>query len=859
MTNDTMFQEAVRALRQGDKAGAKEILTRLLQSDNKNVKYWLWMSETVESTRERIYCLQTVLKLDPENTAAINGLTLLGKLRPAKFVQEPHRPVTSLPPKSIPVSAREISPRADTVSLHPRQKFSIKRLNWYLIFGVMLVLFMISIAIFGPALAPQDPMKENYALTAYGIMHTPPYGVMEAPGYVLGTDRFGRDLLSRILWGVRPTLIMVITVAGIRLLIGVVLGMITGWQEGRKGRILDSVLSAALSIPVLIAAIAGIFIVGIDKGLWAFLIGLGLTGWAESARMVSEQTRAIKHQVFVEAARALGASDRRVLYVHVLRQIMSMVWMLLAFEISSTLLVSAELGFLGYYIGGGIWIEITDFAVVNAEGLPELGQMLASSLVKITDPSALIVVGSVVCAGVLGFNLLGEGLRLQLSQERLRGGRRFGILPVAFEEWLDVRVLHPISIWMEVNRRFVWSAIVLLILGAGGWMIFKTVYFRPIVPETTSFEVQGGHLWSGERYDAFGTLWVPSSMETEPQFLWKVPIPGGPSGKPVVNKDGTVIVAGLEKVLIAIDPNGNILWQTPLNEVPVGTPALDAGGQIYLADNKGGVTALDPTGNLLWRTQASNGRNATSGPVLDDKGNIYLTIIDEVAALSPQGELMWRTKAADVYLEEAPRLSSDQSMVFLKNSAIKTGNGARVSVTIGNPQEYLFSDPSYFTGADGKDYYRLGHEIIGWRLNGENLETDEGITWQYNTYVLFTPYEQGVTPNKLYWMYYATSYADGRMVWLDGQSRVVGNYRFTFSNSKLIAIGEKDEAYICSSTGARVVCINIPPGVDTPAWTVYIEDAPSALLGGVFVPGRIYISLDKNGIYAIGTNETGAP
>jgi hypothetical protein len=320
-----------------------------------------------------------------------------------------------------------------------------------------------------------------------------------------------------------------------------------------------------------------------------------------------------------------------------------------------------------------------------------------------------------------------------------------------------------------------------------------------------------------------------------------------------------LLVTALEKSLIAIDPSGNVLWQKPLEEVPVGTPALDRDGQIYVADNKGGVTKLDPQGTVIWRAQVSNGRNATSGPVLDEAGNIYLTIVDAVVALSPQGELRWRTVAADVYLEEAPRLGSDQSMVFLKNTAIDAGSGDPLPLTIGSPQDLFFNDPTYFTGADGNDYYRLGHEIIGWRLTDGGLEIDEGVTWPYNTLVLFTPYEQGVTPSRLYWMYYASSYADGRMIWLDDQSRMVGNYRFTFSNSKLIAIGEKDEAYICSSTGARLVCIDIAPGANEPTWTAYVDDAPAAVLGGVFVPGRIYISLDNDGIYAIGANEAGAP
>ncbi len=564
-----------------------------------------------------------------------------------------------------------------TIASSPR-----KKINLPLIIGTILITFLTFLAVFGPLFAPQDPMQENYALAVNGKIHVPPYAVNEIPGYPLGTDRYGRDLLSRILWAVRPTMIMVIAVASVRLIIGLLLGMIIGWSEGRKGRLLDSFLSTALSIPILIAALVGIFTVGIDHGLWAFIFGLGITGWAETARMVSEQTRVIKTQTFVEAARALGSSDRRVLYVHVLRQIISLVWMLLAFEISSTLLVSAELGFLGYYIGGGIWVEITDFNAVNVEGLPELGQMISSSLVKLTDPSTLIIVGGVICIGVLGFNLLGEGLRLRLSQEWMRGKRRFTFIPESTQEWIQERVFQPALFWMESHRIAIWMTVSSLALLAVTWTVYKSYIVNPLAGSETAFETPGEQLWASDRHDPYGTLWVPVSLDSEPQPLWNVPLPGGGIGGPAVNTNGIVFVNVRDKLLLAINPDGSTLWQASLDAIPVGAPALDINGRIFIADVKGYVTAFDAEGNRIWRVRASTGRGATSGPLVDAKGNIYLTIIDTVAALSPQGGLLWRTSAADLYLEEPPRLSPDQSLIFLKNTAMQTDTGAIKEISL---------------------------------------------------------------------------------------------------------------------------------------------------------------------------------
>ena len=728
-----------------------------------------------------------------------------------------------------------------------------KKKNWPLVIGAILVGFMTLLAVFGPVFARQDPMKENYTLKVDGKIRVPPYPAFEVPGYPLGTDRYGRDLLSRILWAVRPTMIMVVTVAGVRLALGLILGMVIGWSEGRKSRFLESLLSTTLSIPVLIAALIGIFMAGADRGLWAFIFGLGLTGWAETARMVSEQTRAIKTQTFVEAARALGASDRRILYSHVLRQIMSLLWMLLAFEISSTLLISAELGFLGYYIGGGIWIEISDFNAVNVEGLPELGQMISSSLVKITDPSTLIIVGSVIGICVLGFNLLGEGLRLRLSQEWMRGRRRFGFLTETAEEWIEARMIRPISFWIESHRAALVTVSVILVILLGSWLAYKSVYVKPLAAAETPIVTNSvEHLWASERHDPYGTMWTPVSLNSTPKLLWNLTLAG--AGKPSVNAVGIIFVSTKDKKLLAVNPDGTILWEAPLDEIIVGAPAIDSTGRVIVADAKGYVTCFDENGNRLWRTLASNGREATSCPILDAKDNIYLTVVDTIAALSPEGKQLWRTPAADMYLEEPPRLSPDQTMIFLKNSAIQTADGALMQLKFASEQELLFTDPTFFSGANGQNYYRLGHEIIGWHIEGGELKIDSRQSWAHEGTVLLLPYDQGVTKDGLTWFYYTMQFYETRMIWLDAKSRVIGNYSFQNPNPKVIAIGNDGQAVLCGSTTERVNCINIAPGAETPAWDISVE-SPAPLFGGAVVPGRLYLLLG-DGLYALESQET---
>lgn len=729
-----------------------------------------------------------------------------------------------------------------------------RKINWALWIGALLVGFMVLLAVWGPAFAPQNPMQENFTLKVDGKIRVPPYPAFEVPGYVLGTDRYGRDLLSRILWAVRPTMIMVTVVAGVRLGLGLILGMLIGWSDGRRGRFLDSLLSITLSIPVLIAALIGMFIVGVERGLWAFIFGLGLTGWAETARMVSEQTRMIKTQTFVEAARGLGASDRRILFTHVLRQIMPLLWVLLAFEISSTLLVSAELGFLGYYIGGGVWIEISDFNAVNVEGLPELGQMISSSLIKITDPSTLIIVGSVIGIGVLGFNLLGEGLRSQLSQEWLRGSRRLLFLSQAGQEWFEDRILRPFTFWVEIHRSGLIASGLVLALLAGAWITYDSLSVKTLTPvenpATVPARIQ--HLWPSDRADAQGSMWVPVSLETAPILQWKNPF--NAAGRPSISADGTVFVSTQEKKLLAISTDGTQLWDAALDETAVGAPAIDMNGHVIVADDKGFITSFDSNGNRLWRSQASTGRSATSGPIVDSQGNIYVTTVDTVSSLTTDGTFRWRTQAAEVYLEEPPRLSPDESMVFLKNSIIHAEDGTLIPISLAPPQELLFTDPSFFSGANGKNYYRLGHEILGWRMDGVEAKVDTRQTWTHEGTVLLLPFDQGVTGNGLTWFYYTMFGQETRMIWLDADSRVVGNYAFRNPNPRLIALGEEGEAILCGSVTVKVNCINIAPGSELPAWEFSV-DSPAALLGGAIVPGRLYLLLG-DGLYAFDSQET---
>jgi ABC-type dipeptide/oligopeptide/nickel transport system permease subunit len=279
-------------------------------------------------------------------------------------------------------------------------------------FGLLIVSFSLALAFAGPSLAPRNPLEETRVMQVDGKFVSAPFPPFTYPGYPLGTDGWGRDVLSQVLWASRPTLILTGYVAVLRLALGTIIGLLAGWNKNSFGVFLNSLISAALSIPTLLVALAVVALTGDFWQPWGFVLGLSITGWADSARLVREQTRVAREQSFIEASRALGQSAWIIVFKHIMRLVLPYVWMLLALEISSTILLTAGLGFLGYYVGGEVWVWISDTTATRLRGMPELGQLLSGVNEDIyVSPWKLFASGTFVFITVLGFNLLGEGLR----------------------------------------------------------------------------------------------------------------------------------------------------------------------------------------------------------------------------------------------------------------------------------------------------------------------------------------------------------------------------------------------------------------------------------------------------------------
>ena len=290
--------------------------------------------------------------------------------------------------------------------------------NYPLILGLILVIGLIVIAAFGPMIAPHDPLETFYIIQLpNGEFRTAPYAPGDVPDFPLGTDFDGRDLLSRILWGVRPTLILTFLVATVRLPLGVALGFIEGWYGGFVGEVISSMRRLAMGVPILFGAIIVIYLFGYRLEAWMFIIALTVTGWAPTTKVMAERARLVREEAFIEASRALGAGNIRLLVKHLLPQVRTLILVTWAFELSAALLQLAELGFLGYFVGGG---EIrlvpssqnAGFDQSLIAGRPELGQMMAGGWENITlVPWMTFTAATVVFISILAFLMLGEGLK----------------------------------------------------------------------------------------------------------------------------------------------------------------------------------------------------------------------------------------------------------------------------------------------------------------------------------------------------------------------------------------------------------------------------------------------------------------
>jgi peptide/nickel transport system permease protein len=876
--SESQLISAQIAFQRGEVDLARKLVARALLAKPADEQAWLMMARLVSTREQVIECLERALKINPENKATASALNAITRNLPAKGrpLTQP-RPAISIPStmpgaaippvrlqKKEQKYARIALPEEiEQLYIPPRRK-----INWSLLIGSTIVLIVVAIALVGPLIAPQDPMAEHAIIQVGGTWVIPPFNAFQVPGYLLGSDQFGRDMLSRILFAVRPTLIMVSIVAVARLFLGTIIGLGAGWFNGRLGRALDTAISAALSIPILLVALGAITVLGTGNGLVPFIVGLSINGWGETARFVREQTQLIKGQLYIESARSLGSSTLQILIHHILRQIMSMVWMLFAFEISGTLMVTAGLGFLGYYIGGDIWVEVADFVSRRISGAPELGQMLATSWVNLLQPWPLVLTGSVIFITVLGFNLLGDGLRSRLNPEFINRNSPIALLRQRFNLFFEQNISYPVSSWLKANRLRPILVMGVVIAFSGSLYLYQTRIANRFNPSQAALTIPGGQLWASERIDPYGTNYMNFIGPAQPDELWLVRHSGGFSGNPVISADGTIYVAGLDGLLLAFYPDGSPRWQVTLPEKPLGSLALGPQGDIYATDSLGGLSAVSPDGNLLWTYSTEASGKPNHGAIVASDGTIYYLletpIGDTLNALLPDGQLLWSEKPGTGGADTGLRLTADEKQILVKNTVVSATDGSVVDLTLPTEGSPVYaSRAELFVGADGKTYLLAGHIVMQWTQTSQGFTLVQSANWNYRsaglTQFSSLPVDTGVDPHGNIWLYYSNIYDGTYVYWLNPTGNIIGYFTDLFNQeTHFIGIDGAGTAYVCGLGYDSILNIfgtfcqaNSPDG-KIPLWTYLLPEGIFGITGAAMSPGRLYLLTSEGNLIALG-------
>ena len=268
------------------------------------------------------------------------------------------------------------------------------RRNRFAVAGLVVLGLLILVAIGAPWIAPHDPNKMDLSA---GVQPPNP------PEHILGTDEFGRDLLSRLIYGSRVSLSVGLIVVGIAGSVGVVLGAISGYYGGIVDQIIMRLVDVILAFPFLILAIAVVAIVG--PSLTNMMIVLGSVSWIGYARLVRGQVLSLREREFVQAAHVIGMRDRRIIWRHILPNCLGVVVVQATFGVAVAILSASGLSFLG----------------MGAQPpTAEWGAMLSNARRHMRNhPMMAFAPGMAIMITVLAVNFVGDALRDALDP-RLR-------------------------------------------------------------------------------------------------------------------------------------------------------------------------------------------------------------------------------------------------------------------------------------------------------------------------------------------------------------------------------------------------------------------------------------------------------
>ncbi|MCI7403220.1 MAG: ABC transporter permease [Pyramidobacter sp.] len=268
------------------------------------------------------------------------------------------------------------------------------RRNHLAMIGLAIVLTLIFVAVFADSIAPFKYSRQHLRET------------LQAPNakYLLGTDEFGRDVLSRLIYGARVSLQVGLVAVSISLLVGGSLGAVAGFYGGKLDNLIMRLMDVQLAVPSTLLAIA--IAAALGPGLFNLMIAVGISSVPRFARLLRASVLSVKEMEFVEAARAMGASDFRIIVLHILPNCCAPLIVQATLSVANAILSSASLSFIGLGI---------------QPPYPEWGGMLSSARDYLrSSPYLSMFPGIAIVVTIIALNFIGDGLRDALDPKQKR-------------------------------------------------------------------------------------------------------------------------------------------------------------------------------------------------------------------------------------------------------------------------------------------------------------------------------------------------------------------------------------------------------------------------------------------------------
>jgi peptide/nickel transport system permease protein len=263
--------------------------------------------------------------------------------------------------------------------------------HWPGLVGLAIVAVMAAAAVLAPALAPHDPYSQDIAAR----LRAPAWAPTGTAEHLLGTDHVGRDYLSRIVYGARISLAVGVLAVACSGVLGVVVGLLSGFYGGSVDRALTFLTNLTLTLPFMLLAIAMIALMG--SGFVNMILVLGVTGWPIYARVVRAEVLSLREREFVVAGTALGGTPARILAAHILPNLANLIVVLASVEVARMIIVESFLSYLGLGV---------------PPPAPSWGGMLSEGqLYVLTKWWLATFPGLAILVTVLGVNLVGDALR----------------------------------------------------------------------------------------------------------------------------------------------------------------------------------------------------------------------------------------------------------------------------------------------------------------------------------------------------------------------------------------------------------------------------------------------------------------